>query len=123
MDDAVLLRHGHIIIDRTQLPEIDDGVYYSDLENKSVVDIVGVDMGKVVHVHDFGAGPVLELAPSGMMVSFYSIIDADADILQIHSAKDALWWSGSIIKFCVSINFKCYIIFYEKNNVVNTREK
>lgn len=83
MDQALIFRHASITIDRSQLPDVDGEIYYKDLEQKHVMDCDGVLMGYVIHVHDFGAGPVLELSETGLMISFYAIIDADADILQL----------------------------------------
>jgi 16S rRNA processing protein RimM len=87
MDQASVLRHSHILVHRSQLPELEGETYYADLEKKPVVDCHGVPMGHVVWVHDFGAGPVLELDPSGVMISFYAIEDADADVLQLKMPK------------------------------------
>ena len=83
MNQAELMRHASVVIDRSQLPEISEAVYYSDLEGKSVTDCHGILMGHVVHVHDFGAGPILELSETGLMISFYAIIDATLPILQL----------------------------------------
>jgi 16S rRNA processing protein RimM len=91
MDHALDLRHGHIVVDRSQLPLIEGEIYYTDLENKPVVDCNGLSLGIVKHVHDFGAGPVLELDSSGTMVSFHAIIDADSDIIQLNIASAALF--------------------------------
>ena len=83
IDQAIPFRHACIMIDRAQLPHVDGEIYYSDLENKQVMDCDAVPMGYVIHVHDFGAGPVLELSESGLMISFYAIIDPDADRLHL----------------------------------------
>jgi 16S rRNA processing protein RimM len=83
MDQADMLRHHTIIVDRSQLPPIDGAIYYTDMEEKEVIDVDGVPMGQVLHVHDFGAGPILELNPSGIMVSFYDLIAPEAPVLQL----------------------------------------
>ena len=90
MDDALALRHALILVDRSQLPTMEGEIYYSDLENKAVIDSHGLSLGIVKYVHDFGAGPVLELDPTGIMVSFYAIIDADADILKLNISSEIL---------------------------------
>ena len=42
MDQASALRHSHILVHRSQLPEVDGETYYTDLENKPVIDCHGV---------------------------------------------------------------------------------
>jgi len=88
LEQAALLRHAPITIARSQLPPVDGEIYYSDLENKAVMDCHGTNMGTVLHVHDFGAGPVLELSPSGIMISFYDITDPDAETLTLKLSQE-----------------------------------
>jgi 16S rRNA processing protein RimM len=83
INQAEPFRHAHIIIDRSQLPDVEGEIYYKDLEGKEVIDCHGTPMGQVVHVHDFGAGPILELSETGFMVSFYAIVDAGCAVLQL----------------------------------------
>jgi 16S rRNA processing protein RimM len=91
MTQAQLLRHQTILVDRSQLPAIDGAIYYTDLENKAVIDADGQDMGQVLYVHDFGAGPVLELTPSGLMISFYAIVLPEAPVLQLNLPGSAFF--------------------------------
>ena len=51
----------YIQIYRNQLPETRHELYYVDFEGKEVVDSRGDYVGRVTKVHDFGAGPVLEV--------------------------------------------------------------
>ncbi len=54
---------------RDALPETDDDEFYlADLVGLEAVDAVGAALGKVVAVHDHGAGAFLEVGP--MMVPF-----------------------------------------------------
>jgi hypothetical protein len=78
----------NFIIDRSQLPDVEGEIYYKDLEGKAVLDCHGTPMGHVVHVHDFGAGPILELSETGLMISFYAIVDGGSDVLQLKSALE-----------------------------------
>ena len=89
MNQAESFRHAPIIIDRSQLPNVEGEVYYQDLQGKAVTDCHGAPMGQVVHVHDFGAGPILELSETGLMISFYAIVDADSDVLQLKLPIDS----------------------------------
>jgi|LauGreDrversion4_2_1035121.scaffolds.fasta_scaffold25202_2 16S rRNA processing protein RimM len=88
LNQAETFRHAHIIIDRSQLPDVEGEIYYKDLEGKAVVDCHGTPMGQVVHVHDFGAGPILELSETGLMISFYAIVDAGSDVLHLKSTLE-----------------------------------
>ncbi len=88
LNQAETFRHAHIIIDRSQLPDVEGEIYYKDLEGKAVVDCHGTPMGQVVHVHDFGAGPILELSETGLMISFHAMVDAGSDVLQLKSALE-----------------------------------
>lgn len=90
MEEAAILRHGLITIHRSQLPPCEGEIYHVDLLHKSVVDRDGLPLGSVFHVHDFGAGPVLELEPSGLMVSFYAIEEAEAEVLRLKMPLSAL---------------------------------
>lgn len=50
--------------DRAALPEAGPGeYYYADLAGLAAQDGGGVQVGKVLAVHDFGAGDLLEIAP------------------------------------------------------------
>ncbi len=89
MNQAEIFRHAHIVIDRSQLPDVEGEIYYKDLEGKAVMDCHGTPMGHVVHVHDFGAGPILELSETGLMISFYAIVDPGSDVLQLKSAHES----------------------------------
>jgi 16S rRNA processing protein RimM len=89
MNQAEIFHHAHIVIDRSQLPDVEGAIYYKDLEGKAVIDCHGTSMGHVVHVHDFGAGPILELSETGLMISFYAIVDPGSDVLQLNSAHES----------------------------------
>jgi 16S rRNA processing protein RimM len=61
-DAALALRGENLYIARDQLPEIDDKTYYhTDLIGLSVQNEAGKIVGKVKYVHDYGAGPLLEI--------------------------------------------------------------
>ncbi len=53
-----------LTIAREQLPEADDGeYYYEDLVGLRAVDENGAEIGKVIAVHNYGAGDLLEIKP------------------------------------------------------------
>ena len=63
---AEALKGLKLCVVRDQLPEPDeDEWYYSDLIGLDAVDLAGVVIGKVVAMHDFGAGDLMELKLSG----------------------------------------------------------
>ena len=55
-----------LFIERDKLPEIEDDntFYYEDLVGLKTVDEDGNEAGKVIAVHNFGAGDLLEIKPT-----------------------------------------------------------
>lgn len=63
-DAAVRLNGVELYIDRDKLPETDDGEYYhADLIGLAAVTTANEPLGKVVAIHNFGAGDIIEIAP------------------------------------------------------------
>lgn len=63
-EDADALRGVTLCVERAALPEPDeDEFYYSDLTGLQVKTTDGKNAGKIIAVHDFGAGDVLEIQP------------------------------------------------------------
>jgi len=64
-EDAERLKSTKLYIPREALPEPDDDdFYHSDLIGLDVKSTVGRRIGKVVAVHEFGAGDMLEIQPA-----------------------------------------------------------
>lgn len=64
--DAIKALTGtELFIDRALLPddEEEDEFYHADLVGLAVVDAAGASIGKVISVHNFGAGDILEIRP------------------------------------------------------------
>lgn len=62
-DAALALRGEKLYITRDQLPEVEEEDYYhTDLIGLSVLNEKGCEIGLVKHVHDYGAGPILEIS-------------------------------------------------------------
>lgn len=64
-----------LFVDRTALPDDleEEEFYHADLVGLDVVDESGASVGKVLAVHDFGAGDILEVRPRGgksLMIPF-----------------------------------------------------
>ena len=63
---ALALRGAEVGVPRGELPAAaDDEVYLADLVGLSVVNREGAQLGRVVAVQEFGAHPVLRVAPTG----------------------------------------------------------
>jgi 16S rRNA processing protein RimM len=63
-NDAEKLNGIELYVSREKLPPAEDGEYYHvDLIDLAAVSMDGVPIGRVVAVHNFGAGDVIEIAP------------------------------------------------------------
>jgi 16S rRNA processing protein RimM len=66
-DAADALRGMQLFADRTALPSLpDDEFYHADLIGLAVQDTGGVVIGRVLAVHDHGAGDLLEIVGPGL---------------------------------------------------------
>lgn len=64
-EDVQRIQGTALYIDRDKLPPAEDGEYYiEDLIGLKAVDVDGGDAGKVIAVHNFGAGDLLEIRPA-----------------------------------------------------------
>ncbi len=62
-DEAARLTNTRLFVDRAALPAPDDDEFYlADLEGLAARDASGAAVGRVVAVHDYGAGVSLEIA-------------------------------------------------------------
>ncbi|WP_420131517.1 ribosome maturation factor RimM [Rhodopseudomonas sp.] len=63
-DDAERLNGLELYVPRDALPPTDDDEYYhADLIGLAAVTVAGEPLGRVVAMHDFGAGDIIEIAP------------------------------------------------------------
>ena len=83
-DAAEALRGVRLYIPRERLPEPeDDAFYYEDLVGLAVQDTAGRPLGRVIAVHDFGAGEVIEYQGAegnGGMVPFTLALVPEVDL-------------------------------------------
>lgn len=65
-EQAAALTNLALFVERDRLPRPDDEdeFYHEDLIGLDVVDEAGMEVGRVVAVHDFGAGTILEVKPA-----------------------------------------------------------
>jgi 16S rRNA processing protein RimM len=65
-EQADALKGTNLYVDRQKLPSLpDDEFYHADLIGLDVVDTGGVPVGRVLAVHNHGAGDLLEIKPNG----------------------------------------------------------
>lgn len=82
---AERLNGTELFVDRSMLPESeeDDEFYLEDLEGLDVRSVDGEPIGRVVAVHNFGAGDILEIAPARgptVMIPFSEAAVPELDI-------------------------------------------
>jgi 16S rRNA processing protein RimM len=63
-EDAERINGIELYIPREKLPATDDGEYYhADLIGLRAIGMQGDEIGKVIAIHNFGAGDIVEIAP------------------------------------------------------------
>jgi len=83
-EDAERLNGIELYIARDKLPATDDDEYYhADLIGLAAVDADGATIGRVVAIHNFGAGDIIEVAPPQgptLMLPFTNAVVPTVDI-------------------------------------------
>lgn len=83
-DDAERLNGLELYIPRDRLPETDDGEYYhADLIGLAAVTTAEQPLGKVIAIHNFGAGDIIEIAPpqgTTMLLPFTNAVVPTVDL-------------------------------------------
>jgi 16S rRNA processing protein RimM len=83
-DDAERLNGLELYIPRDRLPETDDGEYYhTDLIGLAAVTTSEQPLGKVIAIHNFGAGDIIEIAPpqgATMLLPFTNAVVPTVDL-------------------------------------------
>jgi len=83
-DDAERLNGLELYVPRDRLPETDDGEYYhTDLIGLAAVTTSGQPLGKVIAIHNFGAGDIIEIAPpqgATMLLPFTNAVVPSVDL-------------------------------------------
>jgi len=65
-EEADALRGTELFVDRAKLPKLpDDEFYHSDLIGLEALDTGGAPLGRVIAVHNHGAGDILEISGAG----------------------------------------------------------
>jgi 16S rRNA processing protein RimM len=83
-DEAERLNGLELYVAREKLPTTDEGEYYhADLIGLAAVTGAGEPIGRVVAIHNFGAGDIIEIAPSQgvtMLLPFTNAVVPTVDI-------------------------------------------
>ncbi|WP_076864771.1 ribosome maturation factor RimM [Bradyrhizobium mercantei] len=83
-DDAERLNGIELYVPRDRLPETDDGEYYhTDLIGLAAVTTAEQPLGKVIAIHNFGAGDIIEIAPpqgATMLLPFTNAVVPTVDL-------------------------------------------
>lgn len=83
-EDAAALKGRRIYVDRDRLPEPDaEEFYHADLIGLRAEDDHARPLGRVIAIHDFGAGDLIEIDPGGgdaVMVPFTAETVPEVDI-------------------------------------------
>ena len=83
-DDAERLNGLELYVPRDRLPDTDDGEYYhTDLIGLAAVTTTEQPLGKVIAIHNFGAGDIIEIAPpqgATMLLPFTNAVVPTVDV-------------------------------------------
>ncbi|MDE2378031.1 ribosome maturation factor RimM [Bradyrhizobium sp.] len=83
-DEAERLNGIELYVAREKLPETDEGEYYhADLIGLAAVTTTGDALGRVVAIHNFGAGDIIEIAPprgTTMLLPFSNAVVPEVDL-------------------------------------------
>ena len=83
-DSAAALRGTRLEVDRSALPAAEtDEIYHADLIGMAVETVAGDRLGRIVALHDFGAGEIAEVRPPRgptIMLPFDSAFVPDIDL-------------------------------------------
>ena len=87
-EDAERINGIELYIPRDRLPPTDAGEYYhADLIGLRAVDSEGAEIGKVLAVHNFGAGDIIEIAPPQgptLLLPFTDAVVPTVDLAESH---------------------------------------
>jgi 16S rRNA processing protein RimM len=83
-EEAERLNGVELYIARDQLPETEEGEYYhTDLIGLAAVTAADVPIGRVIAIHNFGAGDIIEIAPpqgSTLLLPFTNAVVPTVDL-------------------------------------------
>lgn len=96
-DAAARLNGVELFVARDALPDTEDGEYYhADLIGLAAVNAAGEAIGRVVAMHDFGAGDIIEIAPPSGPTLLLPFTDAVVPTVDIAAGKVIIEMPGEI---------------------------
>jgi 16S rRNA processing protein RimM len=85
-DDAERLNGIELYVPRDRLPETDqDEYYHADLIGLAAINAAGEPLGRVLAIHNFGAGDIIEIAPPKgptMLLPFTNAVVPTVDLAE-----------------------------------------
>lgn len=97
-EDAERLNGVELYIPRDRLPATDDGEYYhADLIGLAAVNAADAPLGRVIAIHDFGAGTIIEIAPPEGATMLLPFTDAVVPTVDLANGKVVIELPGEII--------------------------
>ena len=96
-EDAERLNGLELYIPRDRLPETDDDEYYhADLIGLAAVTTTDAPLGRVIAIHDFGAGTIIEIAPPEGNTLMLPFTDAVVPTVDLKAGKVIVELPGEI---------------------------
>jgi 16S rRNA processing protein RimM len=97
-EDAERLNGVELYVPRDALPDTEEGEYYhADLIGLAAVNAAGETIGRVVAMHDFGAGDIIEIAPPEGATLLLPFTDAVVPTVDIKAGHVVIELPGEII--------------------------
>jgi 16S rRNA processing protein RimM len=91
-DDAARVNGIELYIPRDRLPDTENGEYYhADLIGLRAIDARQQDIGKVMAIHNFGAGDIIEISPPrgpSLLLPFTNAVVPTVDVAAGHVVVD-----------------------------------
>ncbi len=96
-NDAEKLNGIELYVSREKLPPAEDGEYYHvDLIDLAAVSMDGAPIGRVVAIHNFGAGDVIEIAPPKGPTLLLPFTDAVVPTVDIAGGRVVIEMPGEV---------------------------
>jgi 16S rRNA processing protein RimM len=97
-EDAERLNGVELYVARDALPDTEDDEYYhADLIGLAAVNVAGDAIGRVVGIHNFGAGDIIEIAPPEGATMLLPFTNAVVPTVDIKAGKVVIEMPGEII--------------------------
>ena len=87
-EEAERLNGIELYVSREKLPATEDDEYYhTDLIGLAAVTTAGVTLGRVIAIHNFGAGDIIEIAPPSGMTMLLPFSNAVVPIVDVAGGR------------------------------------